>query len=77
MKPDVFELSDFEIATLLLTLGFKLVEIDKSTPKRARFLFENDHKISETIDSYFSDKLSVNPRFLFMQSKGLKNRLYL
>ena len=77
MRIDVFQLTDFEVATLLITLGFKLLDIDKSNPKKASFVFENDPKIPETIDAYFNDRLSVNPRLLFMQGKSLKNRLYL
>lgn len=77
MKSDIFELTDLEITTLLLTLGFKLLEIDKTNPKKAVFIFENNPKIPEAIDAYFNDSLSVNPRLLFMQSKSLKNRLYL
>ncbi len=77
MKPDVYQLADFEISALLITVGFKLLDIDKTNPQKAKFLFENNPKISETIDSYFNDALLVNPRLLFMQSKSLKNRLYL
>ncbi|OGH15811.1 MAG: hypothetical protein A3C97_01025 [Candidatus Levybacteria bacterium RIFCSPHIGHO2_02_FULL_37_11] len=77
MKADEYQLADFEVAALLLTLGFKLLDIDKTTPKKAIFLFENNPKIPETIDAYFNDSLSVNPHLLFMQSKSLKNRLYL
>ena len=77
MRNNAYQLADFEVATLLLTLGFKLLDIDKANPKKAFFVFENSPKIPETIDAYFNDTLSVNPRILFMQSKGLKNRLYL
>ena len=77
MRTNAYQLADFEVATLLLTLGFKLLDIDKANPKKASFIFEESPKIQETIDAYFNDTLSVNPRILFMQSKGLKNRLYL
>ncbi|MDD5415930.1 MAG: DUF5659 domain-containing protein [Candidatus Daviesbacteria bacterium] len=77
MKSNTFELTDFEVATILIIEGFNLLEVDKSNPHKASFIFENNPRIAEVINSYFNDKLSVNPRMLFMESKTLKNRLYL
>ncbi len=75
--PDfVFTTYDLGCSTALLCVGFELLDIEKSNPKKALFIFKRDNNIDEVANSYFADKLSVKARSFADNLKALKNKLY-
>lgn len=71
-----YSTSDFQLAVTLYTLGLKLVDLDKSNPKRFIFIFPDDPRAEEIEGQFFADSLQVNPRTLLVNSKLLKDRMY-
>jgi len=64
------------VSTALLCAGFELLDIEKSNPKKALFVFRGEDGIEETANDYFANKLKVKARSFADNLKALKNKLY-
>jgi len=71
-----FSTYDLGLATVLVTLGYKLIKLDKTNPKKVRFVFEEDKKIEQVMMDYWNDKMKLSALALFNNQKMLKNRIY-
>jgi hypothetical protein len=60
----------------LLCIGFNLIALDKTNPKRVLFIFEWDDEIEKTANKYLVNTLKVGARTLVDNMKMLKNRIY-
>lgn len=67
---------DLGLATALVTLGYSLVNLDKSTYKKSKFAFKRDEHIEKMVNDYWDDILTLPARSLLDNQKMLKNRLY-
>jgi hypothetical protein len=67
---------DLGAAASLATAGFELVSLDKSNPKKVRFVFRREAGIEKVVDDYWTDRLEVKARAFFDNLKMLKNRIY-
>jgi hypothetical protein len=72
----VFTTHDLGCSTALLCAGFELLDVEKSNPKKALFIFRRKIGIENIADKYFADKLEVKARSFFDNLKALKNKLY-
>lgn len=71
------EVSDLGLATLLVTLRFQMVGLERVNEKRISFLFTPAEGIEKIISDFWADaEISVNIQSLFANQKQLKNRLY-
>lgn len=69
--------SDLGLASLLVTLCFELVGMERADEKRINFLFMRTESIGRAISDYWSGvEISVSAQSLFNNQKLLKNRLY-
>jgi len=71
-----FSTFDLGLATTLTTLGYKLLELDKTNPKKVRFVFKEEKNIEQTMLKYWNDEITLPVLSLFNNLKTLKNRLY-
>jgi hypothetical protein len=71
-----FSTYDLGLATVLVTLDYKLIKLDKTNPKKIRFVFEEDKKIEKVMLDYWNDKIKLPALTLFNNQKMLKNRIY-
>jgi len=71
-----FSTYDLGLATVLVTLDYKLIKLDKTNPKKIRFVFEEDAKIQKVMVDYWNDKIKLPALTLFNNQKMLKNRIY-
>lgn len=71
-----FSSFDLGLATVLVTLNYELLKLDKSNPKKVRFVFKRDRNIEQVIDDYFNDKIKLPALTLLNNQKNLKNRIY-
>lgn len=71
-----FSTSDLNLASVLVTLGYQLLGLDRSQPRRVQFLFAQVQGIENVINDYWDDKITLPPQRLFAAQKKLKNRLY-
>lgn len=75
----MFETSDLSLATTLLCYGFKLVDTNKTNPKRIVFIFDKTgelYVIDDVVKAYFAKQTSVEPSYFFSQIKFLKSQIY-
>lgn len=66
------KLSDLGLAASLLTLGFDLLKVDKTDPRRANFVFADTPELQEAINGYWTSKECK----YFENIRLLKQRLY-
>ena len=71
-----FSTYDLGLATVLITLGYKLLKLDKTNPKKVRFVFEEEKGINQAILDYWNDEIKLPAQTLFNNQKMLKNRIY-
>ncbi len=71
-----FSTFDLGLATTLTTLGYKLLELDKTNPKKVRFVFKEEKNIEQIMLKYWNDEITLPALSLFNNLKTLKNRLY-
>jgi len=71
-----FSTYDLGLATTLTTLGYKLLELDKTNPKKVRFVFKEEKNIEQIMLKYWNDEITLPALSLFNNLKTLKNRLY-
>ena len=71
-----FSTFDLGLAAVLLTLKYELLELDRSYPKKIRFVFKRERNIEQVINDYFDDKIELPAQRLLQNQKNLKNRIY-
>jgi hypothetical protein len=73
---EVFATTDLGIAAALFTADFELLNLDKSDPRKVRFVFSRDDGIAKVADDFWSNRLEQKVRSFWDNVKVLKNRLY-
>jgi len=76
MNKNKFSTFDLGLATVLMTLDYELLELDRSNPKRIGFIFKRGKDIEKIMNDYFNDKIKLPAQTLFNNQKAIKNRLY-
>jgi hypothetical protein len=76
MNQNKFSTFDLGLATVLMTLDYELLELDRSNPKRIGFIFKRGKDIEKIMNDYFNDKIKLPAQTLFNNQKAIKNRLY-
>jgi len=71
-----FSTFDLGLAATLVTLGYELLELDKTNPKKVRFVFRQEKGIEQAMLNYWKDKIKLPAQTLFNNQKMLKNRIY-
>jgi hypothetical protein len=67
---------DLNLASVILTLGYKLIELDKENIKKVKFIFKHQKGIEQSADDFWDDKIILPAKTLFTNQKTLKNRIY-
>lgn len=70
-----YAVTDFHLATALITLGYALIDIDRTDRRRQVLQFEYTPEIEKDADDFFQDKLLLNPRANMSNARLLKERL--
>lgn len=73
---NIFSTYDLALAAALLAKGFTVSSLEKTSYGKAMFLFARKLHLDETIQQYWSDSLTINPRTYFDSLKHLKTRIY-
>jgi hypothetical protein len=74
MNMSHFETSDFPLGITLITLGFPLDYISKSTD-RMGFQFRRENGLDEAVQAFWRDELRVEPKLFYLNQKLLKSRI--
>ena len=75
-KPLAFSTFDLGLANTLATLKYELIKLDKTDPKKVRFIFQETKDIEQTMLKYWNDEITVPALTFFNNLKTLKNRIY-
>ena len=73
---DYFHSFDLGCCAALVSVGYELVSLDKSNPKKVRFVFRKSPQIDDVVQEYWNDSLMVNAQAFFNAVKRLKNQIY-
>ena len=73
---EFFSTTDLGIAAALMTAEFELLSLDKSEPRKVKFVFSRADGIVKVADDFWSNRLEQKTRSFWDNVKTLKNRLY-
>ena len=73
---NTFSTFDLGLAAALVTLGYKLIKLDKNNPNKVRFVFKEGKNIDQVMLDYFNNKIKLPAQALLNNQKMLKNRIY-
>lgn len=76
MMENQFATSDFYTAVFLLSEEYQLISIDKSDPRRFRFVFADDKDREKLLEGFFNGQAKVEPRKFVAAIKELKSLMY-
>jgi len=68
--------SDIEVASMLLTNGYKLLRTELTTPTRYTFYFEKNERIDNEVNNFYSGEMRINPLAFSNARKNLKSIIY-
>lgn len=71
-----YQTYDLGCASALITVGHNLIELDRTDYKRVGFLFAYSYDLEKSIDNFWKNKLQVDARTYFENTKMLKTRIY-
>ncbi|OGK49412.1 MAG: hypothetical protein A3I86_01620 [Candidatus Zambryskibacteria bacterium RIFCSPLOWO2_02_FULL_39_14] len=71
-----FRTADLALTAALCVSGFVVEEVDKVSPQRSVFVFQNGEKLLEAINQYWRQEMRVEPQDYFNQLKIIKARIY-
>ena len=67
---------DIGLSAALITLGYELIDLEKSNIKKVQFIFIRDTGIDNAINNYWNGDLQLDARTLFDNLKRVKNQIY-
>ncbi len=71
-----FYTSDFDLSVTLTCKGYSLATIDAPQNGKLVFVFKNGAGISDAVDGYWSNRITVNPLEFANARKNLKSRIF-
>ncbi len=72
----LFTSSDLGCSAALVSAGFDLLDLDKSNPRRAVFVFNLTEALLQAEKEFWSGRLMVSAKAYFDCIKMLKSRIY-
>lgn len=72
---NVFSTYDMGMTSALLSVGYKLLTIEKGRGKKL-FVFETSDELIQDAQKYWAGELDVDAQTYFNSIKNLKNQLY-
>lgn len=71
-----FRTADLALTAALCVSGFVVEDVDRVSPQRSVFVFENGEELREAVNRYWKRELRVEPQDYFNQLKTIKARIY-
>jgi hypothetical protein len=76
MTKDYYETTDLGLAASLCCVGYRVVDVDKSNPKRVVFCFENNFELKTKVSEFWDNSLLIPASTLLENIRLLKSRIY-
>lgn len=71
-----YQTFDLNLCSTLITMGYKLIELDKANIKRVQFIFKYEKGIEQSAIDFWENKITLPAKALFDNQKTCKNRIY-
>ena len=71
-----FRTADLALTAALCVSGFVVEELDRVSPQRSVFVFQNGNELLEAVNQYWRQEMRVEPQEYFNQLKSIKARIY-
>lgn len=68
--------NDIALATTICYFGGQIEDIDKTDPKRAKFIIKRSSHLDNVVRDYWAHSLQVEPSAFLNNLKEIKSRLY-
>jgi len=68
--------SDFYLSAFCLAKGIRLINIDRTNPRRALFIFDNKKDNQSLIEDFMFGRSKIEPKKFISAIKELKQLLY-
>lgn len=75
-KEDPYETPDINVAAVLCTLGVPLLDVNRTDPNRATFVFPDSQELRRALRTFWRKELRLDPQDVLAQLKFVKSRLY-
>jgi predicted RNA-binding protein YlxR (DUF448 family) len=75
-KNQQFSTSDFYLAAFLRAKGFQLLDINKTNPQRALFIFKDKEGRQSLVEDFLFGRAEIEPRSFVSAIKELKQLLH-
>jgi hypothetical protein len=75
-QDNCLETNDIALVTTVCYFGGQIEEIDKTNPKRAKFIIKRSNFLDNVVRDYWSHSLQVEPSAFLNNLKEIKSRLY-
>jgi predicted RNA-binding protein YlxR (DUF448 family) len=75
-KNQQFVLSDFYLSAFLRAKGVKLLDIDKTNPRRALFVFKDKEDRQNLVEDFLFGRARIEPKGFVSAIKELKQLLH-
>lgn len=72
---DYYQTSDLGLATTI-SIWYPIEAIDKTNPRKAKFIFKRDDNFDKLIEKYWKRELKVEPQQYNARLRAIKTRLY-
>lgn len=76
MSHENYKTTDLGLSATLTVVGFPVLDIDKTNPRRVVFLFEASDELDDSVKKYWSGELKVSANSLLDGIKYLKALIY-
>lgn len=73
---EIFETTDLAIIIVLTLKDFPIERLDRTDPRRVKFVFKKNEELNQVIEDYWKGKIKVDPKRFFQELKILKTRIY-
>ena len=67
---------DLGASAAMILLKHELIALDRSNPRKVKFIFKDDETIADDVNKYLLNGLTVKAREYFDTIKALKNRMF-
>jgi predicted RNA-binding protein YlxR (DUF448 family) len=75
-KNQQFSTSDFYLAAFLRAKGFQLLDINKTNPQRALFIFKDKEGRESLVEDFLFGRAEIEPKSFVSAIKELKQLLH-
>jgi len=71
-----FKVNDLALSATLVCLGFPIDHLEPLEEGKVNFVFQDSELLKAAINNYYTDQITVNPKWYFYALRDVKQRLW-